>query len=228
MTTEDPPSPTPLHRLVLGGAGLLGAAAGTVVAAERALRHAGATAPEAAEELPGDGLVPAARVTQTRAIDIAARPADVWPWLVQIGWGRAGWYSLDLVERPLGAARSVAQDGAVSWRSLDHVAAIHQDLAEGDLLPLGDGFGFTVVALEEPRHLVVLLDRLVVDGRRLRWSWALVLRPTPTGTRLLARTRSSLGGGVVGVVADTLLGAGHGVMETVQLRGIRDRVEAAR
>ena len=205
------------------------AAAGVVATTlERLLRHAGATPAEVAMPLPGDELVRGARIEQTRAVDIAAPPAAVWPWLVQIGWGRAGWYSLDLVERPIGAARSVAQDGTVSWRSLDHVAARHQDLAVGDLLPLGDGVGLTLVELEEARHLVGLLDHVVTDGRRLQWSWAVVLRPTPTGARLLARTRATSGGGALGAVLDTLLGAGHGVMETVQLRGIRDRVEASR
>lgn len=40
--------------------------------------------------LPGDDLVPDASAIDTRAIEIAAPPAAVWPWLVQMGYGRGG------------------------------------------------------------------------------------------------------------------------------------------
>ena len=44
---------------------------------------------------PGDDLIPDANVVDTRAVDIDASPDAVWPWLVQMGYGRAGWYSYD-------------------------------------------------------------------------------------------------------------------------------------
>src|SRR4029078_2931093 len=43
--------------------------------------------------LPGDELVPDAPVMDTRSIEIAAPPSDVWPWLVQVGYGGGGWGS---------------------------------------------------------------------------------------------------------------------------------------
>jgi hypothetical protein len=48
--------------------------------------------------LPGDGLVPRAQFRATRAITIDAPPEAVWPWLVQVGCLRAGWYSNDLLD----------------------------------------------------------------------------------------------------------------------------------
>ncbi len=58
----------------------------------------GATLAEARAAMPGDGLVPVSHFTATRAITIEARPCDVWPWLTQAGYGRAGFYSYDLLD----------------------------------------------------------------------------------------------------------------------------------
>jgi hypothetical protein len=60
--------------------------------------HWGATPAEVAAPLPGDSLMPDAQYKSTRAITIAAPPAGVWPWLVQVGCLRAGWYSNDLLD----------------------------------------------------------------------------------------------------------------------------------
>jgi hypothetical protein len=58
----------------------------------------GATDAEVAEAMPGDELVSEPSFNATRAITIGAAPEAVWPWLVQIGYGRAGWYSYDLFD----------------------------------------------------------------------------------------------------------------------------------
>ena len=50
----------------------------------------GATDQEVGRAMPGDDLLPDAAST-TRAITIAAPAEQVWPWLVQIGYGRGGW-----------------------------------------------------------------------------------------------------------------------------------------
>jgi hypothetical protein len=50
---------------------------------------------EATRPLPGDELVAGAKIRWTHAVTIQARRADVWPWLVQMGCRRAGWYSYD-------------------------------------------------------------------------------------------------------------------------------------
>jgi hypothetical protein len=58
----------------------------------------GATPTEVAQSLPGDELMPHAQFIATRAITIDAPPDAVWPWLVQVGCLRAGWYSNDLLD----------------------------------------------------------------------------------------------------------------------------------
>lgn len=58
----------------------------------------GATDAEVAAPMPGDDLLPHAQYRPTRAITIDAPPAAVWPWLVQAGFGRAGWYADDLLD----------------------------------------------------------------------------------------------------------------------------------
>src|SRR6185312_12977654 len=58
----------------------------------------GATVAEATAELPGDTLVPAAQYRSTRAITIDAPASKIWPWLVQVGCLRGGFYSDDLLD----------------------------------------------------------------------------------------------------------------------------------
>jgi hypothetical protein len=58
----------------------------------------GATDAEVAATMPGDDLLPHAQFHPTRAITIDAPPTAVWPWLVQVGFGRAGFYSNDLLD----------------------------------------------------------------------------------------------------------------------------------
>ena len=58
----------------------------------------GATQEEVKAAMPGDELLPVARFEATRAITLDAPPEKVWPWLVQVGFGRAGFYSYDLLD----------------------------------------------------------------------------------------------------------------------------------
>src|SRR5687767_10047945 len=58
----------------------------------------GATAEEVADPMPGDELVPMSHFTATRAITVAVDPELVWPWLVQVGFRRAGFYTYDLLD----------------------------------------------------------------------------------------------------------------------------------
>lgn len=99
---------------------------------------------EATRLLPGDDLVPDAVAVDTRGIDIAARPEDVWPWLVQMGFGRAGWYSYDVVD--------------MRGRSADRILPEFQTLAEGDVMPAHPAGGFVVRGIDPGRSLVLYLD----------------------------------------------------------------------
>jgi hypothetical protein len=112
----------------------------------------GATDEEVARPLPGDEFVPEAKIGATHAITIYAPPAQVWPWLVQLGQGRSGFYSYDFIETAMGldiqAARQIKPE--------------HQELAVGDLIPLApDGFGVPVAILEKEKALEPRTRRLL-------------------------------------------------------------------
>ena len=109
----------------------------------------GTAAGEASEPLPGDGRTSHPRVQSTRAVTIDAPPEQVWPWLLQMGIGRAGFYTHDWVERLMFRARYV--EGKHS------ATRIHPEvppLRAGDTVPMGAG-GFAPVSEVEPyRHLI--------------------------------------------------------------------------
>jgi hypothetical protein len=146
--------------------------AGYLVWRPRMLRW-GATDAEATESLPGDGDAPAARVQSTRAIDIDAPPDQVWPWLVQMGIRRGGFYTHDRLERLLFRARYVE-----GRHSATRIHPELQDLKPGDRIYMGGGAYTTVTEVEPFRHLVAFET--------------FVLRPLPGDrTRLIARTRGT-------------------------------------
>jgi hypothetical protein len=102
----------------LGGAA---AAGDPLVAAARVARHSGVTGQEIDSELPGDDLVPGAQVVIDRATTLPAPPQRVWPWLVQLGKDRAGWYLPAWLELAIPVRR----------RGLRHIDAGLQSLAPG-------------------------------------------------------------------------------------------------
>jgi hypothetical protein len=185
----------------------------------------GATDEEVVKDLPGDELSNAFgdRRISTRAITIDATPDEIWPWLVQMGSSRAGFYTHEWLERLLGITYA---DG----HSADHLHPEFQVLQVGDLVPYSRFNKVVVTALDRPRCLIA-------------GEW-LVLEPLDGGTRtrLIARTRGSwleyaLGlvpvlGLVLGPVGGLIdRGPGellHHYMETGMLKGIKARAESAR
>lgn len=177
----------------------------------------GATAQEVAAELPGDSLVSPGRRT-TRAITIDAPVEEVWPWLVQIGEDRGGFYSYDVLERLVGAR----------IRNADVIHPQWQKLQAGDTVWLAQRYGHAgrqVVAEVEPMSHLVLMSppdyQRVLRGEKASGSWAFYLIPQGRQTRLLARGS----GGSVGQSAFDIV---HFVMERGMLRGIRRRAQSAR
>ena len=146
--------------LTATGVGLLGA----LVLAACAGR------PRGDDSLPlsGDDLVPGATIIETHQIDIDAPAATVWPWLVQLGYERGGFYSFDLLERLAGVGITNARRIEPRW----------QDLAVGDRMRLAADVALTVARLEPGRCLVLSSDGGVVPpgaGMDFDFSWAFVL-----------------------------------------------------
>jgi hypothetical protein len=138
-------------------AGVAGAAAvgGHLAMRPRTLRW-GATPEEAAETLPGDERTPHPRVRSTRVVTIDAPPERVWPWLVQMGIGRAGSYTHDWVERLLFHARYVE-----GRHSATRIHPGLQNLKVGDVIPMGAG-GYAAVSEIEPFHHLVAQETFVL------------------------------------------------------------------
>lgn len=182
----------------------------------------GATPAERHRALPGDALVPAPRIRSTRAVRIAAPPGAIWPWLVQIGWRRAGWYSYDTLERLAGAADFV--DGA---RSARRIVPELQALAVGDLIRLGpEPMPAFAVAQIEPERALVLHGAEGADGAGA--SWAFVLEPHGAdATRLIARFRLTYPPTCANRLLWGASEAAHLIMERKMLRGIRQRAQAS-
>ncbi len=188
----------------------------------RRLWNWGAIPGERLRALPGDDLIPAPRLSTTRAIRIAAPPAAIWPWLVQIGWRRAGWYSYDTLERLAGAADFV--DGA---RSARRIVPELQALAVGDLIRLGpEPMPAFAVAQIEPERALVLHGAEGADGAGA--SWAFVLEPHGAdATRLIARFRLTYPPTCANRLLWGASEAAHLIMERKMLRGIRQRAQAS-
>jgi hypothetical protein len=198
------------------------AAYGAVSVLDRALHDWGATTAERTSVLPGDDLVPDVGAQSTMAITINA-PADaVWPWLVQMGCGRAGWYSYDFID-----------NGGVA--SATRLLAEHQDIAVGYVIPADpkNRLGFPVLMVEPERVLVLgkvvdSSDRRPVEfpGIRGRMVWSFILREPVDGvTRLLVRTRTDPQRPLERFL-DPLFGLAHALMQRKQLRSIKRRVES--
>jgi hypothetical protein len=95
--------------------------------------------------MPADGIVPHPAFDATRAITIRARPEAVWPWLVQIGYGRAGFYGYDLIENP-GSGAGI--------RSAQKVLPQLQNPHPGDVLPLSAAATLIYGPIEQNHYLV--------------------------------------------------------------------------
>jgi hypothetical protein len=147
--------------------------------------------------MPGDDLVPDPDVVLTRGITIPAPPGDVFPWLVQLGQGRGGFYSYDWLEGLAG----------LDIRSADRILPQFQQLAPGDRVPVAPEppfYGFVVASILAPSHLVLRMRIHPLTGLAIPqeapdagWSldgtWSFALSPvTETSTRLVSRTRARL------------------------------------
>lgn len=180
----------------------------------------GTTAGEQVRHLPGRALVPDPAVDSTQAVTIDAPPVDVWPWLVQIGQDRGGFYSYDWLEQLVGD----------EVHSVDRIVPEYQDLEEGGEVLLapkdywaGAPASWPVVEELAPERRLVL--RSPTDPPTYVWTFLL----EPVGddrTRLLVRMRSPRRPTLVGRVVEALTWEpAHFVMQRKMLLGIEERAE---
>jgi hypothetical protein len=202
---------------------------GTYAAVHRLGRTYGSTAAERATDLPGDELVADAQFECQHAITIDAPAELIWPWLVQMGWHRGGWYTARWVDRLLFPANRA---------SADEIISEFQNLRVGDFIPDGapeTECGFVVEVLEPARHLVLRSNsHLPLSWRtrrhaRLGWTWVFVLVPLDGGrrTRFTFRWRARTSPSWVRTLCWVAIVPADLVMSRDMLRGIKRRGENA-
>ena len=176
----------------------------------------GSTAEERVRSLPGDGIEPDATYVTTRAATIHAPAESIWPWLVQMGQDRAGFYTHNWVERVLQSGIPDTFEIRPEW----------QHLEVGDLMRTnrdigGKPMGWPVAAVVPGRSLVVSSSSLPTG------SYAFVIDPIDSETcRLIVRGRAHWKWWewpFAALIYEPL----HGYMETGLISGVRRRAEAA-
>jgi hypothetical protein len=185
----------------------------------------GATDEELSLPLPGDELIAEPAGQTTRGITIDAAPEDVWPWVIQIGADRGGFYSYDWLENLFG----------LDIHSADEVVPEWQQRAVGDLMHAdakGSG-GWYVMEVRPNEALVVKMANLKESRpwRRDEWpfmefTWTFAV---PTGangsTRLLVRERVGFGNRLARFMAAPI-GLVSFAMTQKMMRGIKERAES--
>jgi hypothetical protein len=228
-------------------AGLLAAASGAYVLRRLGQRW-GASEDEVHRPMPGDELIPHPMIETTHAITVEASASEVWPWLVQMGMDRGGWYSDPewwdgLAEKVLWSFLASDEKTGYSIRdepSASRIIDKFQDLKVGDILldgPPGTAF-FTVKVLEKNwalalysnSHVCYIVPQFVRDNPNIQiqgeFSWVFILDEVDVGvTRLILRTRISYGPRLFRLVTRPFFWPIDFVLARKTLRGIKWRVE---
>ena len=171
----------------------------------------GATDEEVRASMHGDELVPSVTFNATRAITVDAPPERVWPWIVQMGYGRAGFYTYD-----------IADNGG--YPSADRILDEYQNFEIGDWtfnmnsvfgieLPLSEFDAFKVKAFETSKWLLW-------EKTGSTWSWLLRQLPNERN-RLILRIRAR----PESLFWTLFMEFGDAPMAKRMLKGIRSRAE---
>jgi hypothetical protein len=161
----------------------------------------------------GDELVTAPTHQSTFAVTVNAEPADVWPWLVQMGFHRGGLYSYDWLDRLF---------GYLDAPSADRILPEFQHVKPGDRIPLGRGPAFPVAQVD-PFRLLVLGDA----SGELAWTWQFEVHQYGRHrTRLISRSRVHMPRTVGSGLFMALLEPAAFIMTRKMLLGIKRRAES--
>jgi hypothetical protein len=171
---------------------------------------------ERSRELPGDELIAGAIGSVTHAITIDRPRRDVWRWLIQMGAGRAGWYSYDSIDN---GGRSSSPGSVPGF----------QNVSIGSLFPAVPGAtdGFFVLQLGPERFLVLGWAPRRDSPPAVTWTFVME-DIEPDRTRLIVRARAGPGYRFHGLppwLVRRIVPFGHFVMQRKQLLGIARRAE---
>jgi hypothetical protein len=216
-------------------------------------KHSGATRAEYRQTLPGDEVIPRPGLEITNAISIRASAERIWPWLVQMGYYRGGWYTdstwrdwdylPDKVMRYF--VREAAESSGYGHRdapTATEVISEFQNLKVGDVVldgPPGTAF-FTVVAIEPNKYLVLysnthlrfLFPKTLRENPGLgiggEFTWGFYLQQMDESqTRLFLRTRGTIKPQWYWIFINTLIPIANIFLARKMLSGIKQHAEAS-
>lgn len=178
------------QNLIMALTGAAAAAAAYALVIRPWMLSWGATLDETDSLLPGDELLLEPKINATHAITIRAPAKMVWPWLVQLGQGRGGFYSYDWIENMM----------RLDIHTSDRILPEYQTLKVGEKIPFApNDFGVPVVILEPERALVLHADTRqegpdstikMRPGDYLAVSWGFYLLNREDGsTRMVTRMK---------------------------------------
>jgi len=175
-------------------------------------RKWGATEAEATRPMPGDDEVKQPMQVTTRAVTVNARAADIWPWLVQMGYRRGGMYSYDWIDRRL---------GILDQPSANRIIPEFQRLEAGDVIPMGKPPSWPVKAIERNRMLLI-----VINEPNAQVTWCFMLDEiADRQTRLVLRVRNRLAMSPLLLLSLPIMLPGEFLMVRKMLLGIKQRAE---
>lgn len=172
----------------------------------------GATTDEVRRTMPGDDLVADPTFVATRAITIQGRPEEIWPWIAQMGFDRAGYYGYDLIEN-LGSKTGI--------RSAESIVPELQHPKTGDVLPISAVAHLTFGAIQPDQYLIWQSEAKPHDGA---FTWELY-PVDESHTRLVSRIRLRYHRTSRALVLDLFTEFADHVAVPKILAGVRNRVE---
>jgi hypothetical protein len=169
----------------------------------------GATDEEVSRLMPGDDIVSHPTFDATRGVSIQASPEEIWPWIVQIGMRRAGWYSYDWIDN-------------LGKPSAERIIPELQNIKAGDIIPMSpDGKMGLWVKDFVPNQWMLWWDKT----GDTTWAWGLY----PAGensTRLVTRVRMHYNWLSPSILFSLAIDVGDIVMMRKCMLGIKRRAES--
>ncbi|MFC2036029.1 hypothetical protein ACFLUJ_07935 [Chloroflexota bacterium] len=191
-------------------------------------RKWGSNEEELQEELPGDELVNNVKGWYNHAITINATPADVWPWIVQLGQNKGGFYSYELLENIVGS----------KIHNADNIVPEFQNTVIGDKVAMTPKAAPYIVATIESGQAFVLQLRVNLQtqesvdntqplpNKYQDSSWVFFLGETSEGTtRLISRSRNDWNQSKTNTFIYSMFGVISQAMDRKMLKGIKKRAE---
>ena len=192
-----------------------------IVAVKPVALGLGATKVEKSRSYASDSVIPTPRQAFTQAIAIQATAEKVWPWLVQLGYRRAGWYNVDAING-LAGKDYFYEGGKSALRIIPEL----QTLALGDIISLAPGADMKVMSLERDKLLFMAGDPEGKSETNAAWTFELVPLG-PDSCRLISRFSTVFPGGFSAEVLNGFVNLVGGaiIQQPAMLHGLRWRAE---